>query len=65
MQKFQRRITADEARRTFAELIQAVRHRGEPVVITHYGKPWVVIAPAANEPRTRKARIVPLPGNAS
>jgi prevent-host-death family protein len=41
-----RRVSVREARASFADLIGAVQHTGEPVVIERRGKPVVAMVPA-------------------
>lgn len=41
-----RELDASTAGRTFGQLIDEVRISGEPVTVTRYGRPMVVISPA-------------------
>lgn len=42
-------MTAEEARRNFAELLNKVRYQGKSIVITRHGKPVAKLTPVTDE----------------
>jgi len=42
-------VSADEARKNFAELLNQVRYQGKHIVITRRGKPMAKLVPMAEE----------------
>ncbi|MFJ6215034.1 type II toxin-antitoxin system Phd/YefM family antitoxin [Streptomyces sp. NPDC092296] len=44
-------MTAEEARRNFADLLNQVRYQNKTVLITRHGKPVAVIGPPPGQPR--------------
>jgi prevent-host-death family protein len=53
-----KQMTAEEARRNFADLLNEVGFQGELVEVTRHGKPLVVLGPAGQSMRQRLESIV-------
>lgn len=51
-------VTLEWARNNFADIVNAVKHRHETVVITRYGKPYVKLAPLSDLPEQPQLRQI-------